>query len=201
MSRRTPFGTRTISGSRTGREKGQQIEEQGADILDIGGESSRPGSEPVGEEEETHGVLPVIDRLAPRLRIPISLDTYRSSVAKRAIEAGKPRSSTISAVCVLIRLLRKSFKLPEQDWFSCIAGAVERISIGRQQQADPVQTAIEGLEESLQAARSTAITHPSIVVDPGIGFSKDAAASFKILKSLHLFSKLRYPLLVGTSRE
>jgi dihydropteroate synthase len=180
--------------------RGQQIEEQGADILDIGGESSRPGSEPVGEEEETRRILPVIEQLAPRLRIPISVDTYRSSVAKRAIEAGAQVVNDISG-------LRFDPALAEVVQTTG-AGVVlmhsrgSRAEIHRQVSTeDPVQTVLDGLEESLQAARRAAITHPSIVVDPGIGFSKDASVSFKILKSLHLFSKLRYPLLVGTSRK
>ena len=78
--------------------RGKQIEQDGADILDIGGESTRPGSEPVSEEEELRRVIPVIKALAPELHIPISIDTYRANVARAAIDAGAQIVNDISAL-------------------------------------------------------------------------------------------------------
>ena len=78
--------------------RGKEIEQEGADILDIGGESTRPGSEPVPEDEETRRVIPVIEALAPLLRIPISIDTYRSHVARKALDAGAQIVNDISGL-------------------------------------------------------------------------------------------------------
>jgi len=181
-------------------KRGLEIEAEGANILDIGGESTRPGSEAISEEEELRRIMPVIEALVPRMEIPISVDTYRAGVAKRALEAGAQVVNDISG-------LRFDPSLAEVVQTSG-AGLILMHSRGVRQEihqqtptADPVQTVLEGLEESLQTARRAAILHAAVVVDPGIGFSKDASASCRILRNLHVFSKLRYPLLVGTSRK
>jgi len=180
--------------------RGNEIEQQGADILDIGGESTRPGGEPVSEEEEIRRVIPVIDTLAPILKIPISVDTYRAGVAKRAIEAGAQIVNDISG-------LRFDPLLAELIG-STRAAVVVMHSRGSRSEIhaqpptpDSVQMVIEGLEQSLDVALRAGIAQGAIMIDPGIGFSKDAATSFKVLKNLSVFSKLRYPLLVGTSRK
>jgi len=179
---------------------GKDLEQQGADILDIGGESTRPGSQPVSEEEETRRVIPVIDALASELKIPISVDTYRSGVAKRAIEAGAQIVNDISG-------LRFDHLLPSLI-HTTRAGLVLMHSRGPRSEIhhqpetdDPVQTVIDGLEESVEKARQAGIARDALVIDPGIGFSKNAETSFKVLKNLSVFSKLRCPLLVGTSRK
>jgi len=181
-------------------ERGKELADQGADILDIGGESTRPGSEPVAEEEEIRRVIPVVDALAASISIPISVDTYRVGVARRALNAGAQVINDISG-------FRFDPELPLLVNASG-AGVVlmhsrgTRGEIHNQPHADdPVQTVLEGLSESIGAARRAGIADKSIVIDPGIGFSKNAAASLKVLKSLALFSKLQYPLLVGTSRK
>lgn len=181
-------------------EHGKELEQQGADILDVGGESTRPGSQPVSEEEETLRVIPVVEALAPIVRVPVSVDTYRTSVAKRAIDAGAQIINDISG-------FRFDPLLPK-ILHTTRAAVVIMHSRGARQDIhqqppteDPVQTVFDGLQESLEAARSAGVARSAIAIDPGIGFSKDAAASFKILKRLGDFSKLQYPLLVGTSRK
>ncbi len=181
-------------------DHGRRLELEGADILDIGGESSRPGNQPVSPEEELRRVIPVIEVLSRDLRIPISIDTYRASVAQKAIEAGAQIVNDISGLRYdpdLARVVQSSG-----------AGLVLMHSRGLRQEIhrqpateDPVQTAVDGLREALNAARAAGIEPSSIVIDPGIGFSKDAAASFNVLKRLGVFSKLQYPILVGTSRK
>jgi dihydropteroate synthase len=180
--------------------RGKELEQQGADIVDVGGESSRPGSEAVAGEEEMRRVVPVIEALAGVLSIPVSVDTYRAAVARRSIEAGAQIVNDISGFRfdpALPPLLRAAG-----------AGVVLMHSRGpragihwQPQTADPVQTVLDGLRESIGTAESHGIEANAIVVDPGIGFSKDADASFKVLKNLSVFSSLRYPILVGTSRK
>jgi dihydropteroate synthase len=180
--------------------RGKEIEQQGADILDVGGESTRPGGDPVSEDEEMRRVLPVIEKLAGSLRIPISIDTYRSRVAKRALEAGAQIVNDISG-----------FRFDDE-----LAGTVksagaavvlmhsrgERYQLhGQSPMADPLGEITTGLMQSIGYARSLGIAESSIMIDPGIGFGKNAEESFNVLKNLSVFSKLQYPLLVGTSRK
>jgi dihydropteroate synthase len=180
--------------------RGKDIEQQGADIVDIGGESSRPGSEAVSEEEETRRVLPVIEALAGVLAVPISVDTYRSGVARRAIEAGAQIVNDISA-----------FRFDEE-----MPGVVKRSGAAivlmhsrgsrstlhkQSRMGDAMREVLEGLSASVDKALKAGISRDAIVIDPGIGFGKAADESLTILKRLNEFSKLRYPLLVGTSRK
>jgi dihydropteroate synthase len=180
--------------------RGKELEQQGADIVDIGGESTRPGSDRISEEEETRRVVPVIEALARGLKIPISVDTYRAGVARRAVEAGAQIINDISG-------LRFDNELPRLIAMTG-AGVVlmhsrgERSEIHRQPSVvDPVQVVFDGLQESVETARIAGIPDRAIVIDPGIGFSKDAQASLAVLKNLGVFSRMPYPLLVGTSRK
>ena len=180
--------------------RGREIEQQGADLIDIGGESSRPGSEAVPEEEEMRRVLPVIEGLTPILKIPISIDTYRATVAQRAIEAGAQIVNDISA-----------FRF-DADMARVVAaagtGAVLMHSRGTREtlhtqsrMKDPIAEVRDSMVRSAENARAAGISADALVVDPGIGFGKAAGESLAVLKSLEVFSKLGYPLLVGTSRK
>ncbi len=181
-------------------EHGIRLEQDGADLLDIGGESTRPGSRPVGEEEESSRILPVIERLAVAVRIPLSVDTYRATVARRALEAGAQIVNDISG-------FRFDPALPEVVR-NTRAGVVLMHSRGSREEIhkqpatdDPVETVRQGLAASLASAREAGIFDSAIVLDPGIGFSKDAAASLKVLRNLCAFSTLHLPLMAGTSRK
>jgi dihydropteroate synthase len=180
--------------------RGKEIEQEGADIIDVGGESTRPGSEPVSEDEETRRVLPVIEALARTLRIPISIDTYRANVAHRAIEAGAQVVNDISG-------FRFDDAMPRivKDGK---AGVVLMHSRGSREtlhqqprMKDPIRDVIDGLAVSLDKAQASGILKEAIVVDPGVGFGKAADESLQVLKNLNGFSKLGYPLLIGTSRK
>jgi len=177
-----------------------RMEAEGADIIDIGGESSRPGSQPVSEEEELRRTLPVIERLAGIVNIPISVDTYRAPVAKRAMEAGAQMLNDISA-------FRFDDNMPRVV-AETRAGVVLMHSRGSREtlhtqgrMTDPVREVREDLVAAVEGARKAGILSESIVIDPGIGFGKAADESVAVLKSLQVFSKLGYPLLVGTSRK
>jgi len=180
--------------------RAKQIEEEGADIIDVGGESTRPGSEEISEEEELRRVLPVIEALASVVKIPISIDTYRFSVARRAIEAGAQIVNDISG----FRFDTGMARVVNDGR----AGVVLMHSRGRRdslhtqsRMADPIREVAEGLSASVAEARRAGISGNAIVIDPGIGFGKAADESLRVLKSLNVFSKLGYPLLVGTSRK
>jgi dihydropteroate synthase len=180
--------------------RGKEIEQQGADIIDIGGESSRPGSQTVPEDEEIRRALPVIEALAAVLNIPISIDTYRATVAKRAIQAGAQIVNDISA-------FRFDDGMPQVAAETGV-GVVLMHSRGSRETLhtqilmnDPVREVAESLAASAENARAAGIHSDAIVIDPGIGFGKAAVESLTVLKSLSVFSKIGYPILVGTSRK
>ena len=180
--------------------RGKEIEQEGADIIDVGGESTRPGNEPVSEEEETRRVIPVIEALAAAVRVPISVDTYRAGVARRALEAGAQIVNDISG-------LRFDTGLPavvKEGRAAVILmhsrGSRETLH-SQAKMGNPIQEMLESLSASIQTARMAGISGGAIAIDPGFGFGKDASEGLKALKSLNEFSKLRYPLLVGTSRK
>jgi dihydropteroate synthase len=180
--------------------RGKEIEQQGADIIDVGGESSRPGSQTVPEDEEVRRALPVIEALAAVLKIPISIDTYRATVAKRAIQAGAQIVNDISA-------FRFDDGMPQVVAETGV-GVVLMHSRGSRETLhtqilmnDPVREVAESLAASAENARAAGIHSDAIVIDPGIGFGKAAVESLTVLKSLSVFSKIGYPILVGTSRK
>jgi len=180
--------------------RGKEIEQEGADIIDIGGESSRPGSEEVPEAEEMRRVLPVIEHLSRAVQIPISVDTYRANVARRAIEAGAQIVNDISGfrfddgMPQVIRAARAGVVLMHSRG--------NRDSLHKQiRMDDPIRGVTESLAAAAQKARAAGIPAAAIVLDPGIGFGKAAEESIAILKSLNGFSRIGYPILVGTSRK
>lgn len=176
-----------------------ELEAEGADILDIGGESTRPGGEPVPEDEEMRRVIPVVEKIAPKLKIPISIDTYRSLVARAALDAGVQIINDVSG----FRLDEGMFSLARETG----AGVVLMHSRGTREELhvrpedDHPAIVREELLRSIQAVLDEGIEGSRIVIDPGIGFSKTPAMSLKVLKRLDLFSTLGCPLLVGPSRK
>jgi dihydropteroate synthase len=176
------------------------LEADGADLLDLGGESSRPGSVPIPEPEELRRLIPVVEALRDKLRIPISVDTYRSEVARRALEAGAQVINDISA-----------FRFD-----TLMAGVVHRYRAGvvlmhsrggryELHTQPPMDNAVarvcEELQGSVAQAVQAGIPRSAIVVDPGIGFGKRAEESLGVLRNLGALSPLECALLVGTSRK
>ena len=177
-----------------------ELEASGADILDIGGESSRPGSVPISEEEELLRVIPVIDALSGRLKIPISVDTYRSEVAKRSLDSGAQIVNDISAfrfdpgMAAVIRNHAAGVVLMHSR------GAREELH-KQQPMTDAVKHVSEDLRRSVASALDAGIPKAAIVLDPGIGFGKRAEESLSVLRNLESLSPLECALLVGTSRK
>ncbi|MBW2630987.1 MAG: dihydropteroate synthase [Deltaproteobacteria bacterium] len=178
-----------------------EMEESGADIIDIGGESSRPGSEPVSAKEELDRVIPLIKKLEGLLSIPISIDTTKADVARRAIESGAEMVNDISA-------MRFDTKMPE-----VIAGCHVPVVLMHMrgvpetmQEGDLAYRALMGeitgfLKESIENAQSSGVDVENIIVDPGIGFGKSTADNIAILRHLRELKTLGRPIMVGTSRK
>ncbi len=180
-------------------DRALEIEAEGADVLDIGGQSTRPGSSPVVAAEEIRRVIPLIERIVSKIRIPVSIDTYHGEVAEQAMAAGAQIINDISGFRMdpeMINVAR-----------SHCAGVVlmhsrgEREAIHTKKNGDSPETIRDELMQTVATAVEGGIAAEAIVVDPGIGFSKDRDTSLKVLKRLDLFSTLGYPLLVGTSRK
>jgi dihydropteroate synthase len=177
-----------------------RMEADGADIIDIGGESTRPGAEPVSAREERDRVIPVVDRLAGTLRIPMSIDTYKADVAAAAIRSGACIVNDISGL----------------GYDRAIADVVARTEAGvvlmhtRGRPRDMYREAIYSdvaeevaIELQMAVARATVagIPHARIVLDPGLGFAKRAGDSWALLAALPRLAALDRPLLVGPSRK
>ncbi len=172
----------------------------GADILDVGGESTRPFSEPVPLEEELRRVLPVIEAIRADLQVPLSIDTYKAEVARRALEAGAHIINDISA-------LRFD---PDMAPLAAATGApvilMHMKGTPRDMQKDPHYEDLLGeikafLAERRDFALAQGIAPEAIALDPGIGFGKTFAHNLQILNHLDTFLDLGCPLLVGPSRK
>ena len=182
-------------------ELGLRMEADGADIIDVGGESTRPGADPVPTDEERRRVLPAVRALAARVRIPISVDTYKASVAEAAIGEGAAMVNDVSGLGYEPGLADVVGRTG--------AGLVLMHNRGRSktmyQQADysdVVSEAIDELAGSVRAATAAGVRLESIVIDPGIGFAKRAADSYGVLARLAEFATgLDRPLLAGPSRK
>ena len=184
-----------------GVEAALRMEGDGADVLDVGGESTRPGAEPVGAEEELARVLPVIRALAGRVRAPISVDTYKASVARAAVDAG---ASIVNDVSGLAYDPALAHAVAESG-----AALVLMHTRGRPQtmmaQAvydDVVREVAAELRSAVASAAAAGVAVERIVVDPGIGFAKRPAHSYGVLARLaELAAALERPVLVGASRK
>ena len=181
-------------------ERALEMEAQGADILDIGGESSRPGSVAVSEEEESRRVLPVIEALRGKLKIPISVDTYRSGVARQALSAGAQIVNDISA----FRFDRAMASVVSEHK----AGVVLMHSRGSREElhlqppmTNALAEVLSDLESAVRTAIEAGISKSAIVVDPGIGFGKRGEESLEVLRGLKALSPLECAVLVGPSRK
>ena len=181
-------------------EQALAIEQAGADLLDIGGESTRPGSDGVSAKEELARVLPVLQALRGRLKIPISIDTQRSEVAEAALDAGALMINDISGL--------------ESDPLIAEVAARRRVPLilmhmrgePRTMQAGPfardvMKDVTRGLRKSVAVARKAGVAKSQIILDPGIGFGKSFAQNYELLQKLPQLAKLGCPLLVGTSRK
>jgi len=179
---------------------GEKLVSDGADILDIGGESTRPFSDPVSAEEEIRRVVPVIEHLAPRIPIPISVDTTKAFVAKRAIEAGAAIINDISSFRHEPHMadLAAYYNIPVI--LMHMQGTPKTMQLAPQY-ADLISDIKHFLEEIVSEAERKGISRTKLIVDPGIGFGKTVLQNLLLIKQLHEFHALGLPLLIGVSRK
>jgi dihydropteroate synthase len=179
---------------------GLRMVEEGADIIDIGGESTRPGSKPLELEEELRRVIPVIESLAKEVDVPISIDTYKSTVAQRAIEAGAEMINDISGLHFDPGLAQVAAKEDAPLVLMHIRGTPETMQ--KDVHYDSLFSEIlQYLKDSIQRAESTGLDPRQIIIDPGIGFGKTVEDNLLIIKNLYEFRILGKPILLGTSRK
>jgi dihydropteroate synthase len=177
-----------------------QMESDGADIIDIGAESTRPGSTGVSAEEEWSRLAPVLAALRTRLKIPISIDTRKSEIAARAVESGAEIINDVSGLKHDSRIAdaAKSMRVPLI--LMHMRGEPETMQ-QKPFARDAVKDVVGGLRKSLALARKAGVANSQIVLDPGIGFGKSYAQNYELLGKLSELAKLGFPLLVGTSRK
>jgi dihydropteroate synthase len=181
-------------------DAGVRMEAEGADLLDVGGESTRPGAQALSEAEERGRVLPVIEALVKRVSIPVSVDTYKAGVADAALSVGAAMVNDISglrydpalgpvvarhgAPLVLMHTRGRSHDMYQHASYHDLVGEV-----------------LDELRESLAFATGAGVASDHVLIDPGLGFAKEAPHSYEVLARLSEFSELGRPILVGASRK
>ena len=183
-------------------ERGEKLLQDGADIIDVGGESTRPGAEPVSEEEEIKRVIPVIKELRKNLgdKFLISVDTYKSSVARKALESGADIVNDVSGLGFdrdMVNVV-KEFDCPVV--INHIKGKPKDMQ-KKVYYNDVVAEIIDYFEKRIEYAVDKGIRPDRFIIDPGIGFGKNVEHNVEILKRLREFKVLGYPILLGLSRK
>ena len=182
-------------------DRGLQMAEQGADIIDIGGESTRPGAQKVSLKEELARVIPVVEQLAPKLAIPLSVDTTKAEVAQKALAAGAEIINDISALAGDRKMASVIRKASAAVVLMHMRGTPADMQQGDLRYEDLTGEIIAFLSGAVQKALAAGISRERLVVDPGIGFGKTYEDNCTILNKLREFRTLGLPLLVGTSRK
>jgi len=180
-------------------EQAYRMVAQGADIIDIGGMSSRPGAEEVSIEEELRRVRPVVEGVVEGVSVPVSVDTFRHQVAREVLEQGAHMINDITALSdpAMAPLVSESGAGLVLMHMQGTPGTMQR----NPHYEDVVDDITRFLAERVKRARVAGVSHEAIVVDPGIGFGKTVEHNLEILRRLAEFADLGYPLLVGTSRK
>ncbi len=172
----------------------------GADIIDVGAESTRPGAEPVGLEEEMSRVIPVIETLRKKSDVPISIDTYKSQVAEAALNAGADIINDISGMRFDAKMKKIAAKYQAPVVLMHIKGEPRNMQKNPLYK-DLITEIYQYLSESIELAESAGLPREKIIIDPGIGFGKRLGDNYEILRRLAEFRSLGCPILVGTSRK
>ncbi|MCX8103679.1 MAG: dihydropteroate synthase [Candidatus Bipolaricaulota bacterium] len=180
--------------------RARQLIREGADIVDIGGESSRPGAQPVSVDEELRRVVPVIRAIRKESSVPISIDTYKAAVAEAALEAGANMMNDISALRFDPQMVRVVAQARVPVVLMHMQGTPQTM------QQNPVYTDVmreikEFLAERIAFAQTRGVEKERIIIDPGIGFGKTVAHNIEILRRLGELKELGCPILIGTSRK
>jgi dihydropteroate synthase len=177
-----------------------ELEREGADILDVGGESTRPSAAPVSAQEELSRILPLFRALRGKLRIPISVDTQKAEVAEAALAEGAEIVNDVSALRTDPRLGEVARHARAPMILMHMRGTPHTMQRGPFAR-DVIRDVMTGLREALARARRAGLAKSQILVDPGIGFGKSHAQNFEILARLPEFTRLGCPIVIGTSRK
>ena len=183
--------------------RGLEMIAEGVDIIDIGGESTRPGAERVDEEEELRRTIPVIEKLAPYIEkngVKISIDTMRASVARAAVNAGAAIINDVSAGLSDNQMLTTAAQL-NVPYIAMHWRGHSKDMNSKAVYEDVVSETISELEERINVALSLGVTKKNLIIDPGLGFAKDSEHNWAIIDAIDRFVDLGYPVLVGGSRK
>src|SRR5882724_6689371 len=181
-------------------EHALQMERAGADLIDIGAESTRPGSEGISTEEEWRRLFPVLSGLRRLLKIPISIDTQKAEVAETALDAGAEIINDISGLKSDLRIAEVAARHRVPLILMHMRGE-PRTMQKRPFARDVMKDVLHGLRRSVAITVKAGVAKSQIILDPGIGFGKSYAQNYELLQKLAQLAKLGYPLLVGTSRK
>jgi dihydropteroate synthase len=181
-----------------------RMEKEGADIIDIGGESTRPGSDPISIDVELNRVLPVIEAVKKKVKIPISIDTYKSKVAKEALDLGCSMVNDISALRGDEELVKVVVDYNVPICLMHMKGEPKNMQLNPTYE-DVVAEICDFLIERAEFAISSGVREDKIIIDPGLGFGKRTGNGIEdnceILRRLYEFKELGFPILIGTSRK
>ena len=177
-----------------------EMEHDGADLLDIGGESTRPGAAPISAEEELRRILHVIEVLRGKLRIPMSVDTQKAEVAEAAIAAGAEILNDVSALRSDPRLAEVARRARVPMILMHMRGIPRTMQRGPFAR-DVIADVMTGLRDAMARAERAGLSKSRILLDPGIGFGKKYEQNFEILTRLPEFVRLGCPIVIGTSRK
>jgi dihydropteroate synthase len=182
------------------RTRAMEMQEAGVDIIDVGGESTRPGAKPLALDQELHRTIPLIESLESEIDVPISIDTYKSDVARRALDAGAcilnditalrfdeklaPLAAERGAPVILMHMQGEPRNMQENPQYEDVVGDISRF-----------------FRERVAAAVEAGISPEKLLIDPGIGFGKTVEHNLEILRRIEEFRGLGYPLVLGTSRK
>ncbi len=178
----------------------ERLVQAGADIVDIGGESTRPFAREISEQEEMDRVLPVIESTAARIPVPISIDTAKAAVAEAALSAGAAMINDISALRMDPRMAQVAARHAVPVILMHMKGSPRTMQLNPQY-ADVVGEVRQFLQESIALARTAGIAADRIIIDPGIGFGKNMQHNLLLLQGLDAFATLGVPVLIGPSRK
>jgi len=193
--------SRTPDGA-TAKQRGIEQITAGADILDVGGESTRPGAVPVGAEEERRRVLPVIEALARRRALPLSIDTYRAEVARDAVSAGAVLINDVSGGLLDPAMADTAAGLGVAVIVGHLPDKPKSIAeVHERRAACPLARVVDELGERLRVFAAAGVARERLLVDPGVGFGKRVDDNLEILRNLRALAVFECPIVVGISRK
>ncbi|MEW5757874.1 MAG: dihydropteroate synthase [Candidatus Omnitrophota bacterium] len=181
-------------------KKAMKMEEDGADIIDIGGESSRPFSKPILIKEEILRIIPVIKKIIKKIHIPISVDTYKPQVAKEALDNGAAIINDITALSYDVNMAKIIKEFNATVILMHMQGNPKTMQ-NKPKYKSVINDIYLYLQKSINMANSFGIKSKKIIIDPGIGFGKTVVDNLRIIKKLGTFKKLNQPILIGISRK